>query len=83
MIQERKNIQYRGMVKEKIFRVLLNSPEGNLSKYRIWKLSKGSQTYVYDHLKELERKKYVRSTKVIDFEGLFHCEKCGGEYRLL
>ena len=61
----------RGEVKERIIRVLLNYPDGKLSKYRIMILSQGSQTWVYDYLKQLEDDKYIENTKVIDIRGLF------------
>jgi hypothetical protein len=61
----------RGEIKEQIVRILLNYPEGKLSKYRVWKLSEGSQTWTYDLLNELEKKGYIEDTKVTNIRDLF------------
>lgn len=66
-IQEAK----RGEIKEQIIRILLNYPTGTLTKYRVWKLSEGSQTWVYDFLNELETKGYIENTKVTNIKKLF------------
>ena len=62
----------RGKVQERIIRVLLNEPDGTLSKYRVMKLANGSQTWVYDYLKRLEHFEILEGTKVKDFNGLFN-----------
>lgn len=61
----------RGEIKEQVLRILLNYPDGSLSKYRIWKLSEGSQTWVYDFIKILEEEEYLNDTRVTDPLGLF------------
>jgi hypothetical protein len=61
----------RGEIKEQVLRILLNYPDGSLSKYRIWKLSEGSQTWVYDFINILEEKGYLDDTRVTDPRGLF------------
>jgi len=61
----------RGEVKEQIMRVLLNYPSGELSKYQVWKLSEGSQTWVYDFINQLGKEGYLENTRVVNVRGLF------------
>jgi hypothetical protein len=61
----------RGEIKEQVLRILLNYPDGSLSKYRIWKLSEGSQTWVYDFINQLGEEGYLKDTRVSDPRGLF------------
>lgn len=56
--------------KERIIRVLMNKPDGSLSKYRISKLAKTSFSWTHDVLKELGEKKLIKKTKVLDFREL-------------
>jgi len=65
----------RGDVQDRIIRVLLNYPDGRLSKYRVMILSEGSQTWVYDYINQLGKKGYLDNTKVIDIKGLFQLWK--------
>jgi len=73
----------RGEVKEKIIRVLLNYPTGQLSKYRVMQFSEGSQTWVYDYLKQLEDDGYIQNTRVIDIRGLFEVWKKNSTSKLI
>jgi len=66
-----RDVKRKGEIKERIIRILLNYPDGELSKYRIMKLSEGSQTWVYDFLNQLEKEGYLENTKVINIRGLF------------
>ena len=68
-------ITRRGEIKEQIIRVLLNHSNGELSKYRIWKLSEGSQTWVYDYINQLEKEGYIENTKVTNIRALFEIWK--------
>jgi tRNA splicing endonuclease len=61
----------RGIIKEQVLRVLLNHPKGALSKYKIWKNTEGSQTWVYDYLNQLEEEGYIQDTKVTKINELF------------
>jgi hypothetical protein len=70
VVQEQAALQ-RGIIKEQVLRVLLNHPEGNLSKYRIWKNTEGSQTWVYDFLNQLEEEGYLEDTRVLKIGELF------------
>jgi hypothetical protein len=65
----------RGQVKERIFRVLLNSQidgpnEKRLTKYRITKLAKANISWVIEFLRNLEKKGLVEGTRVKDYRGL-------------
>jgi len=60
----------RGAKKERIIRILLNDPDGNLTKYRVAKLSETSIGWTMEFLKSLEIAKYVKATQVIDGEQL-------------
>lgn len=61
----------KGMKRERIIRVLLKSPDGSLTIYRLAKEAECSHPWVIEFLKTLEQKKLVKKTKVIDVEGLF------------
>jgi len=62
----------RGLIRERVLRILLNSAEDKLTKYRIAKLSKGSFGWVHEFLNQLEREHIIRDTKVIDYKKLIH-----------
>ena len=64
-------VSQRGKIRERIIRVLLNDPIG-LSKYRIWKNTNASFSWVHKYLKKLEEMGFISGTKVIDFNGLLH-----------
>jgi len=57
------------MIRERIIRVLLNHPEG-LSKYRVWKKSNASFSWVHKYLENLEGMGFLLNTKVVDYRGL-------------
>ncbi len=60
----------RGAKRERIIRVLLNEPDGSLTKYRVSKLSETSIGWTMEYLKELETSKFIRATKVLKKEKL-------------
>ena len=59
----------RGIKRERILRVIL-SEEKNLSKNELSKRACCTRQWVILFLKELEKKKLIKGTKVIDFRGL-------------
>lgn len=62
----------KGKKRERILRILLKNPTGSLTQYRIAKEAGCSQPWAHDFLKNLEKKKLIKNTKVIDIEGLFN-----------
>ena len=54
----------------RIIRILLNKPDGSLTKYRIAKLAGSSIPCVIEFLRKLESKKLLEKTKVLAFDGL-------------
>lgn len=60
----------QGVKRERIIRVLLNDPDGKLSKYRVAKLSGCSIGWTMDYLKQLSEQGLIDNTKVIDKEAL-------------
>ncbi len=60
----------RGVKWSRIIRVLLNDPDGSLTKYRVAKLAGTSIGWTMDYLKSLEGKGYIRRTEVTDYRGL-------------
>ena len=60
----------RGIKTDRIFRILLNNPQGNLTKYRISVLAGAEQIQVSLLLRQLESKGLVRVTKVRDYNGV-------------
>jgi hypothetical protein len=60
----------RGAKKERIIRVLLNDPSGDLTKYRVAKLAVASIGWTMAYLKSLETAKFVKATRVVDSEKL-------------
>lgn len=60
----------RTRLKDRIARVLLNSPHGDLSKYRVAKLAGAGYPWTYKLLRRLEGERLVEGTKVVDFDGL-------------
>ena len=59
-----------GAGRERIIRVLLNHPDGSLTKYRVAKLSQCSIGWTMEYLGTLSRKRLVKGTRVLDFRGL-------------
>lgn len=60
----------RTRLKDRIARVLLNSPRGDLSKYRVAKLAGAGYPWTYKLLQRLEDGRLVDGTRVVDMEGL-------------
>lgn len=60
----------RTRLKDRIARVLLNSPRGDLSKYRVAKLAGAGHQWTYKLLQRLEDERLVDGTRVVDMEGL-------------
>lgn len=60
----------RGLVRERVLRILLNNPSGSLTKYRIAKLSEGAYPWIHELLKKLEKEGVIKGTKVKDFKKL-------------
>ncbi len=60
----------RGLIRERILRVLLNNPSGNLTKYRVAKVADGSYSWVHDFLKGLEKKGLIKKTRVVNYKKL-------------
>ena len=61
----------KGEKRERILRILLNNPDGNLTAYAIHLKAECSQPWALNYLKKLERMKLIKNTKVIDIYGLF------------
>lgn len=59
-----------GAKRERIMRVLLNEPDGTLTKYMLAKKSKTAKSWVIDYLRILEQDKLVKDTKVLNKEKL-------------
>lgn len=60
----------RGTIRERVLRILLNNPSGNLTKYRMAKEAGGTYPWVHDFLKELEQDRLVEGTAVRDYKEL-------------
>ncbi|MBI2598420.1 MAG: hypothetical protein HYW50_04445 [Candidatus Diapherotrites archaeon] len=60
----------RGKARESILRVLLNNPNEGLSKYRVAKLAGCSFPWALEVLNELQKKKLVKNTKVLNYKKL-------------
>lgn len=61
----------RTKFKERIARILLNSPDGTLSKYRIAKLAGCTYPWVHTLIKKMDAEGLVSGTRVTDFGALF------------
>lgn len=53
----------RGFKKERMFRILLNHPHGDLSKYRLAKLADTSEEWAIQFTKDLEDSGYLEGTR--------------------
>jgi hypothetical protein len=62
----------RGYKKEHLHRVLLNHPDGELSRYEITQRAKVSKGWAYDYFDQLESKGFLKKSRVTDPEGLYH-----------
>jgi len=60
----------RGKIKERILRVLLNNPEGKLTKYRVAKLTESGFPWVHEYLKQLEQDRLIEGTRVLEYRRL-------------
>jgi len=60
----------RGIVRERILRVLLNHPGGSLTKYRLAKEAESSFPWLHEFLGKLEEMELVEDTTVIDYAEL-------------
>ena len=57
--------------KDRLARVLLNSPRGDLSRYRVAKTVGGAYQWTHELLRRLERQGLVEGTRVVDYDGMF------------
>lgn len=64
-------VECRTRPKDHLARVLLNSPRGDLSKYRAAKLVGGAYQWTHQLLGRLERLGLVEGTRVVDYPGMF------------
>ena len=60
----------RGVIRERVIRVLLNEPEGTLTKYRLAKKAQCSFSWLHEFLGKLEESRLVKDTEVTDYSGL-------------
>lgn len=60
----------RGKVRERILRVLLNNPSGDVSRYWIAKQAGATYPWVREFLLKLAEMGLVRGTEVVDYPGL-------------
>jgi hypothetical protein len=61
----------KGDKSERIIRILLETPDGSLTAYRIHKKAECSEQWTGSYLKKLEKMNLIKRTKVIDIIGLF------------
>jgi len=59
-----------GIKRERILRVLMNKPDGTLTKYMLAKKSNTAKSWIIDYLRILEEDKLVKDTKVLKKENL-------------
>lgn len=62
----------RGFKKERLHRVLLNHPDGELSRYEIAQRADVSNGWAYDYINQLASKGFVHEATVQDPEDLYH-----------
>ena len=60
----------RGVIRERVIRVLLNEPEGTLTKYRLSRKAECSFSWLHEFLGKLEDLRLVENTEVKDYSGL-------------
>ncbi len=63
-------LERRGLVRERVLRILLNNPGGDLTKYRVAKESEGTYPWIHELLEKLEKDSAIKGTKVKDFKKL-------------
>lgn len=61
----------KGDKRERIIRIILDAPEGNLTAYRIHKKAECSEQWTGSYLKKLESMNLIKKTKVTNIYGLF------------
>lgn len=61
----------RGFNKERIIRVLLNHPSGDLTKYRVAKLAGASEPWTRQYTTTLEDRGLIEGTEVLAADGLY------------
>jgi hypothetical protein len=59
-----------GIKRERIIRVLLNQPDGSLTKWKLSKYSETAKSWVIDYLRILENERLIKGTKVLKKEKL-------------
>ena len=64
------NMKSRGILRERILRVLLVEPDGALTKYKVAKKAECSFPWVHEFLGKLEELKLVKDTKVTNYTDL-------------
>ena len=57
-------------IKGRVARILLNEPNGTLTKYRIAKLAESGYPWIHNLLKKLEQQGIIQKTKVKNFKSL-------------
>lgn len=62
----------RGFKKERLHRVLLNHPDGELSRYELTQRAAVSKGWAYEYFNQLESKGFLHEATVQDPEGLYH-----------
>ena len=62
----------RGFKKERLHRVLLNHPDGELSRYEISQRANVSKGWAYEYFGQLESVGYISDAAVQDPDGLYH-----------
>ena len=61
----------KGDKRERIIRILLDTPDGSLTAYRIHLEAECSQPWALSYLKKLEKMSFIKKTKVTNVYGLF------------
>ncbi|MFQ5710602.1 MAG: hypothetical protein ACE5GD_02355 [Candidatus Geothermarchaeales archaeon] len=61
----------RGWLRERVIRVLLNHPDGSLTKYKLSKEAECSFSWTHEFLNKLETLGMVKGTKIKNYEELF------------
>ena len=64
------DVKTRGIIRERVIRVLLNEPDGTLTKYRLAKKAECSFPWLHEFLGKLEESRLVKNTTVTDYSGL-------------
>ena len=63
-------MRHRGVLRERIIRVLLTEPQGSLTKYQLSKKADCSFPWTHEFLSKLEASELVERTKVTNYTGL-------------